>query len=285
MLPELKTIHAAAVHLLEARSLFDIDAYGWLNADDVDPEFVGYAMWTLTPPYEPDFDCLFDGPPAHPSPTEVQQRLLEWGHDFFGLMKVARHFLGLALVTQPSAEAITFEPTEFDANEFAALVSLVSAADRLRDFIIVAVFGRKTADGEEFNKAVAAIRGAGLERDAESLSGWPDAIRRVRSARNTAAHGLATTPARVQRRLFETVADPTLGNVVASRRHAQFEVPSTPEEAKCALEKRMTLLCNCYRELVQMGNACFQAEYEWRTRAAKVQPPDESGASDSAASG
>jgi hypothetical protein len=284
MLPELETLHAAAVHLLEARSLFDIDAYGWLNEDDMDPEFVGYAMWTLTPPYEHDFNGLFDGLPAQPGPTDAQQRLLEWGHDFFGLMKVARHFLGLALVTQSSAEEITFEPTEFDANEFAALVSLVSAADRLRDFIIVSVFGRKTDDREEFNKAVAAIREAGMERDAEGLRRWPDAIRRVRDARNTAAHGLAATPARVQRRLFEAVADRSLGNATASSRHTRFELSGSPQEARSALEKRMTLLCNCYRELVQMGNACFLAEYEWRTRAAKIPPPDEPGASDSAAS-
>lgn len=270
MLPEFDSLRAAAVHELHARSVFDIDAYGWLNADDVDPEFVGYAMWTLTPPYEHDFD--FDRQIIKSLPTDVQQRLLEWGHDFFGLMKVARHFLGLALLTQSSAEEVTLEPTEFDANEFAALVSLVSAADRLRDFIIVAIRGRKTEDREEFNKAVVAIREAGLERDAERLRGWPDAIRRVREARNTASHGLATTPARVQRRLFELSAEkgrvPQTGPQEAATL-AYRKFASTPEEASVALGQRLTLLCDCYQELVQMGDACFRAEYAWRTRGAE----------------
>lgn len=271
MVPELEALRAAALHQLEARSVFDINAYGWLNADDVDPDFVGYAMWTLTPPYEHDFDHLLGERTAQTPPTDAQQRLLEWGHDFYGLMKVTRHFIGLALLTRSPAEDISAEPTEFDANEFAALVSLVSATDRLRDFIIVTIFGQKNEDREGFNDAVMAIRQAGLTRDADRLNRWPDAIRRVRKARNTAAHGLATTPARVQRQLFEINKDngqgPQMtgdGAVTSARRR----FAGIPDERRDAIEERMTLLCNCYRELVQMGNACFQAEYAWRNREA-----------------
>jgi hypothetical protein len=52
---------------------------------------------------------------------------MELGHDFFGLMKTARHFIGFALLAQPSVDTFRAEPNDFDFNEFASLVSLTSA--------------------------------------------------------------------------------------------------------------------------------------------------------------
>src|SRR5687767_7217074 len=37
------SLHVAAMDRLHERDVFDIDAYGWLNADDHDPDLVGYA--------------------------------------------------------------------------------------------------------------------------------------------------------------------------------------------------------------------------------------------------
>jgi hypothetical protein len=144
MSSDFDSLRRAASERLQARGVFDIDAYGWMNEDDVDPDFVGYAMWTTSPPYDHDFEAWQnDTPPGRP-PTAVEQRLMELGHDFFGLMKTARHFVGFALLVQAAVEHLRIEPTDFDFNEFGALVALTSASDRLRDFVIVAIHGKKT---------------------------------------------------------------------------------------------------------------------------------------------
>src|SRR4029077_6856128 len=65
--------------------IFDVDGYGWLNADDVDPEFVGYAMWTMTPPFETDIENTIAGKAPRWAATPYEQSLVELGTDFEGL--------------------------------------------------------------------------------------------------------------------------------------------------------------------------------------------------------
>ena len=137
MTVDLDALRKKIEELLHSRGVFDVDAFGWLNENDVDPEFVGYAMWALSPPYDHHFINWEDDTLPSRAPTEAEQRLMELGHDFFGLMKTARHFIGYALLHQPAVRPLRVEPTEFDFNEFAALTALTAAADRLRDFIIV----------------------------------------------------------------------------------------------------------------------------------------------------
>src|SRR5689334_15946593 len=83
--------------LLAASGVFDIDHYGWRDDGDVDQEFVGYAMWIQNPPYEHDFESWQRDTRPSRSPSAAEQRLIELGNDFFGLMKASRHFVGLAL--------------------------------------------------------------------------------------------------------------------------------------------------------------------------------------------
>jgi hypothetical protein len=49
---DLDNLRNTTEELLCSRGVYDVDAFGWLNEYDVDPEFVGYAMWALSPPYE-----------------------------------------------------------------------------------------------------------------------------------------------------------------------------------------------------------------------------------------
>lgn len=46
---------------------------------------------------------------------------MELGHDFFGLMKTARHLIRQALIYAPHAKPMEFEAGEFDFSESAAL--------------------------------------------------------------------------------------------------------------------------------------------------------------------
>jgi hypothetical protein len=82
---DLDALRSALEEQLEANGVYDASHYRWLNEDDVDPEFAGYAMWVLTPPYDYDFGAWHEDVPPNRAPTAAEQRLMELGHDFFGL--------------------------------------------------------------------------------------------------------------------------------------------------------------------------------------------------------
>jgi hypothetical protein len=157
-----KDKHPDGEILLVERGVFDIDHYGWLNEDDVDPEFVGYAMWVLNAPYDHDFTAWQDGKPRLKAATRQEQTLMEWGHDFFGLMKTARYFIGQGLMEQTQVTPLEIEATRFDFAEFAALAALGAAADRLRDFLVVAVLQAKTKSPTQLDEAYERLRQEGL---------------------------------------------------------------------------------------------------------------------------
>jgi hypothetical protein len=253
---DLNALNKTTEELLCNRRVFDVDSFGWLNEEDEDPEYIGYVMWALSPPYEHDFESWQNKTPPNREPTEAGQRLMELGHDFFGLMKTARHFIGLALVHQPAVRPIRFEPTEFDFNEFAALVALTAAADRLSDFIIVTALGKKENEEGERNKACDKLRDSGLRVEADALQEGFKAIGKAREARNKAAHGLATRPAHVQRALIaaDREAFEKQRGLAASNR-------KMPDED---VEARAELLCDCYQWLVKMGEVSFRTEHNWR---------------------
>jgi hypothetical protein len=257
--------------LLSSRGVCDVDALGWLNEDDVDPDFVGYAMWALSSPYEHDSEGWQDDTPPGRAPTKAEQHLMELGHDFFGLMKMARHFIGHALLHQPEVQPFRIEPTDFDFNEFAALVALTASSDRLSDFIIVATLGAKNNEEGERNKACDKLRGSGLGAEADALQEGFKAIGKARKERNEAAHGLATRPAHVQKHLISKVREA----FEKQKWHAPLDRTVPYEEAireqqrrdekeLAHVEARVKLLCECYQQLIKMGELSFRTEYRWR---------------------
>jgi hypothetical protein len=124
---------------LIAQRIFDVDGYGWLNADEHDPDFVGYAMWATSPPFETDFESAFAGKPPRCAATQREQRLVELGTDFEGLMKAARYAIGSVLIHRGTLSPNDFQPSAFEFHEINALVTLSMASDRARDFVVLAV--------------------------------------------------------------------------------------------------------------------------------------------------
>lgn len=96
----------ATEELLRGRRVFDVDSFGWLNENDEDPEFIGYVMWTLDPPYGLVFRGWPDKALPDRAPTKADQQLMELGHDFFGLGKTTRYFIGYALLHQPAVQPL-----------------------------------------------------------------------------------------------------------------------------------------------------------------------------------
>jgi|GEM_PF-1367854 len=271
MVVDLDALKKEAEGLLRARAVFDIDHYGWLNEDDMDPDFAGYAMWVEHPPYDHDvMGWQFNIPPKT-APTTQQQALMEYGSDFFGLMKTARHFIGQALLYEPHVPWMRVEPTEFDFSEFAALVALTAAADRVSDFIITAVLGQKSGMKKERDASYAQLLEAGLTKEVQELRTGFSAAQKGRVARNKASHGVATRPAHVQRDLI-------------SRDRAAFEAKSwgklekttydemihdgrrQEDEERANIEARTQLLCDTNIALVKLGEVAFRTEYNFRNR-------------------
>jgi hypothetical protein len=276
MTVDLDALSKETEELLNSRGVFDVDHFGWLNADDVDPEFVGYAMWALSSPYDHDFESWQNDTPPRRAPTEDEQRLMELGHDFFGLMKTARHFIGHALLNQPSVKPFGIEPTEFDFNEFAALTALTAAADRLRDFIIVTALTIKPKSGkqawEQFDSACDKLRASSFTVEADDLQKRFKTIGdEARRARNKAVHGLARRPAHVQKELItrDREAFEKRGWHRAKDRELPYEdmmreVKQQEAKELAEVEAHAKLLCDCHVKLVKIGELCFRTELNWR---------------------
>jgi len=197
---------------------------------------------------------------------------MELGHDFFGMMKAARHFVGRALIDQPAVTAVRVEPTPFDFSEFAALAALASAADRLRDFFVTAILGPKTDERDQLDKAYALLKTRNMGDQADTLRRSASAVLgSLRAARNTVVHGLSTQPARVQRQLMQMdkkVLETGSWNkaAVTAQEYEETVRQARASEATelAAVEQRTTLLCDCYRGLVKIGSQTFELEHDWR---------------------
>ncbi len=273
MTVDLDALRKTTEELLRSRGVFDIDAFGWLNANDVDPEFVGYAMWALSPPYDHTTWGWPDAAPPERAPTIAEQHLMELGHDFFGLMKTARYFIGHALLHQPAVRPLRIEATDFDFNEFAALVALIAASDRLSDFVIVTTLGRKTDEQGERNKACGRLRESGLGIEADELQQGFKAIAKAREARRQVVHGLATRPAHVEKHLismnreaFEKQRWPAPTNREAPYEDFIREQEQLDAKELAEVEARAKSLCDCYVKVVKLGELSFRTEHNWRQR-------------------
>jgi hypothetical protein len=272
MTVDLHALRNTIEELLSSRGVFDIDSFGWVNEEEVDPEFVGYAMWAQSPPYDHDFDSWQNNRPPGRAPTQAEQQQMELGHDFFGLMKTARHFIGHALLHQPAVLSLDIEPSSFDFNVFGALVALTAAADRLSDFIIVTTLrrkpNRKAKKQYERTKAYEKLRAAEMASEADALEKGFEAVDQVRKARNKVVHALATAPAHAERFLIAAerkVLDEKRWDAAGNRQAPPGDVIYENEESADA-EARAKLLCDCYVKLIKMGDLSFRVEHDWRQR-------------------
>jgi hypothetical protein len=268
---ELQAVKEAADELLRARGVLDIDSYGWLNLDDMDPDFQGYVMWVQQPPYDHEVMNWQHNIPPKRAPTQQEQSLMEFGHDFFGLMNTSRHHIGQALLFEPHADPMEVKPEEFDFSEFAALTALIATADRLRDFIITAVLGEKTDKEGQLEASYRALAAAGFGTIATDLRACFRAASAARKARNTAVHGLSTVPARVHRAFierdreaFEQQSWCREDRTTYKEMIAEWDERVAAERAK--ISERGQLLCDTYVTLVTLGDRALRAEYHIRQK-------------------
>jgi hypothetical protein len=270
---DLNALHAAADELLEQRGVLDIDRYGWLDMEDLDPDYLGYVMWVQVPPYDHDVMHWQHNIPPTVAPTAQEQALMEHGDDFFGFMKAARYLIGQTLLHQPGVRPFDIVSTEFDFNEFALLVAIIAASDRLRDFLITAVRGRKKRNKEknQLEAAFVELEAAGFTTFVTKLRAGFVAADAARDARNEAVHGLATKPARVQRELISRDRDAYEAQSWGKPERGTYEErlaahARREEEERVAIQARAQLLCATYIALIDLGDTSIRTEYFFRKR-------------------
>lgn len=195
--------------------IYDIDSYGWLNEDDPDPDFIGYAMWDMDQP-SIDPDALIGEKPVHRQPTEIEKFILTAGTDFTGLMQASCLSIGLALVWHHQAQHDPFGDSPFYWLHYTdSFLKLAIASDRLRDLLVVACTGnlplfyksqakRNRRFVTPFNEAKALLAARGLQdtRLTEPVASLPlfgAKFFEFIDRRNTIVHDIATRMAKLMR--------------------------------------------------------------------------------------
>lgn len=257
------TLVQAIEDLLEKHEIRDIDWFGWLNQRDPDPEYVGYAMWTINPPW--DLMDRWNGPP----PTDGQRRLTELGDELFGLMKTARFELGSALFHRVDVKPGRIDALPFDFHVLGALQAFSMATDRIRDLLIVAVGNvpRRNEEKKQFKAALARLTTAGFMRQVTELRAAMKPILAAKRLRNEAVHDLATQPGRVQREIMARDRSRSEVDVPFARESYAEMIRSAQEEDRRSsetIDRHVFDLAAVYAALAKAGALAFELEYWMR---------------------
>jgi hypothetical protein len=272
----LASIHDEAERLLVAHAVYDVSSYGWLGPDMSDPEYVGYAMWALSPPFEHDWEGLQPGGTVVYAPTERDEALLRNGEDFIGTMEFARRSLGVALcyatVAQPNSHIS--EHREFWHEYATTLQWLNIASDRLRDYFMVARFQaeKKYKKNKERGRRYAAPFQEPLESAPDDIKELLSNLSRIaaeledhRTVRDGIVHRVATQTAQVsitvlreQRELAKKGDIIPVPAMTYDDLKAHIEtIPDDPVEKEVANMKLW------YNHLIKAGSLVFEFEY-WK---------------------
>lgn len=222
-------IRKAATELLHANEVYELDSYGWLNANDTDPDYIGHAIAQTDLLSFRILDArmafMQSQAPSVPELAPWQKFLITSGGDFEGLMDTARLSIGLALFQREVASLARFQVDSlFQLHLISALVTLGAASDRLRDFFIAAVFKKETPGYEKgqwrkkgdrrsfetpFGEAKERLQNVTwADKSVAKLQVLASDIQKFRLVRNIVVHSLATETGRQHHELANS--PPTL---------------------------------------------------------------------------
>jgi hypothetical protein len=279
--------------LLHSNDIYDLDAYGWIDADTHDPKMVGHAMHQV--------DSLsgrfLQTALASPNPPQLegwQKSLVISGGDFEGLMKATRLSIGLMLFQNAHIRGNTDESDSFfPLHLMSSMILLGSASDRLRDFFIAATVHKATDEYEKgqkrrsytkpFHQAIKRLQGP-LSARARSLCALAVKIETFRRMRHEIVHVISTELGRREQRLVNeppsrTDEDP-FDFVITDEVLQKFS-----EEAEVAHRKRISYPMDWYRLLIRASNDVFIIENTLRNAAAELPTTEPQGNLDNLHSG
>jgi hypothetical protein len=270
------TVHEEVERLLREAKISKLSNFGWLNANDPDPELIGHAKWQVEPPIDDPlfFNARATYRPKQPEPPDWLRAVAVAGSDFEGLMEAARMSMGLLLLSIDAARGREFfDDAFFDIHRMSALMYLATASERLRELFIAAAFRKKQDD---YNKSK--VKAAGKSRREFSspfaeattkFSGYeclsklncliPDVLE-MRRERNILVHEIATAMAHREREGHARkgeLADLTTENFQEFRRLRSVIRERLAQERDTTinrLSKRYTLLVLTSNEIFDFEN-------------------------------
>jgi hypothetical protein len=271
---------------LNDAQIYDITSYGWLNENDPDPNYIGYAMWHMDGP-SLDLDALFGEQAVGQRPSEIKKIILTTGEDFTGLMQTSRLSIGLALLWHRQARHDDFGDSPFYwLHHTDSFLKLAIASDRLRDLLVVACTGssphsyrrqgrRNRLFITPFTEAKELLGARGLHdtRFAEPVASLPlfgAKIFEFIDRRNTIVHDVAT-------RMAKLIQSTVSGLQERFDREQLNGFPTSPlpkdpaalavvqkardRELRSEIEGSLQEIVAWYQLLIQAGNAVFQIEH------------------------
>jgi hypothetical protein len=281
LLVVMSVLHDYVEEALNEQGIYQITAYGWSDADTIDPAFVGHALWQSQPPTEPDWQTInFNGGMPRSSPTVKQESLVTCGEDFMGAMLAARHATGTSLCVNKCVAFNHSDDDEYWLQNATSLLWLGIASDRIREFFLLAVFGQSADQffsrrsgprnwGAPFTASLTLARNQHELTLLTELEALGLKIQSSRSARNTITHVHATrAAARSQALLSEQRTRATTGEPYPSPADLTLEelrvtAASTayPQGERAAALEEMK---EWYQRLAHTSNIIFQIEYNRR---------------------
>jgi hypothetical protein len=260
-------VHAEVERLLIDAEIWKLSNFGWLNAYDPDPEFIGHAQWQTEPPI--DTPLFFNARATHNVESQTEpsgwlKTIAVAGADFEGLMEAARMSMGLLLLSIDAAkEKEFFDDSFFDVHRMSARMYLATASERLRELFIAAAFRKGQ---EEFNNSKksrrkfvspfieAADKFTGYDCLAKLISLIP-AVVKMRDDRNTLVHEIATEIAQRERESHARQSEPPPPTVENFQELQAMRVTIREHSGKKreavikALSERYTLLVRTSNEI------------------------------------
>lgn len=253
--------------ILVQNEIYDIDAYGWLDADTVDPKYSGYAEWVINPKVEFDFEAYLNQKALSQRPEHTDIEMMASGDDFFEIMKAAYLMIGQALFFH-GHQAESISTSYASANLTGAILQLNIASDRVRDYYAYALTGKgfekyagndraKRSYPKMFEDAIGIVSGykvknAELTGMAKVAFEIAQDIEEKRKSRNKLVHQLASHYSRIQKRLLE-------------QQQASFDGKDNETlEKSYDLADELSSVLHWYKQLVELGNTVLNLEARTR---------------------
>lgn len=128
--------------LLNDRGVYEVEHYGWMDDDVPDPDYIGHAMWQVSPPA-----VAFQGGRDRQGKARseaVIDRLMSVGMEFTALVKSSRLSLGHALLHEEMARSSTYgDDLNFWLHNADAMMKLGMASLKIREYFVVSLINER----------------------------------------------------------------------------------------------------------------------------------------------
>ena len=279
-----RAIEISVREILWSMKLYQFDSYGWKSPDEIDPNYLGFAMWCTDPP----FDILRF---AYPGDKRAEPlKLPQWlegvavaGADLEGLMDAAWRSIGNAHFQN----RVLGEPPDshhgmMGVYLLSAIFTLGAASDRVRELFVASVFRMKAKEYEMTTSSNVPNRKRYMAPFAEAIAlNMPDVnelindlhgsalkIVECRKVRNKRVHEIATGLGQLEK---GTISRATRGYRIGgipefgSDGYRQSIEQANAERNK-KLASELNFPVDWYRSLVSMSNKVFEIEHRLRKK-------------------